>query len=128
MDKRKILVIDDEEDFTKLVKLNLERTGQYEVMTENKGLLGLVAAKKFKPDLIFLDIIMPDSDGGDVCYQLENDKETKGIPIVFLTAVAKKEEVKENWGTIGGHPFIAKPVSVRELVGCIEKKLIKIQP
>ena len=123
MDKRKILVIDDEEGFTKLIKLNLERTGQYEVMTENKGSLGLVAAKEFKPELIFLDIMMPDSDGGDVCYQLENDNETKSISIVFLTAVAKKEEVRENWVTIGGHPFIAKPVSVRELIDCIEEKL-----
>jgi len=126
MDKRKILVIDDEEDFTKLIKLNLERTGRYEVITENKGLLGLVTAKEFKPDLIFLDIMMPDADGGDVCYELENDKETKDIPIVFLTAVAKKEEVHESWGTIGGHPFIAKPVSVRELIDCIEIKLSKI--
>ena len=123
MEKKKILVIDDEESFTKLVKLNLEHSGQYEVRAENKGLLGLAAAKEFKPDLIFLDIIMPDVDGGDVCYQLENDRETKGIPIVFLTAVAKKEEVRESWGTIGGHPFIAKPVSARELIDCLERKL-----
>jgi DNA-binding response OmpR family regulator len=128
MDKKKILIIDDEEDFTKLVKLNLESTGHYEVMTENKGLLGLAAAQKFKPDLIFLDIMMPDADGGDLCYQLENDKETENIPVVFLTAVAKKEEVREGWGSIGGHHFIAKPVSVRELVDYIEKKVIKIQP
>jgi CheY-like chemotaxis protein len=126
MVKKKILVVDDEEGFTKLVKLNLERTGRYEVRTESKGLLGLAAAKEYKPDLIFLDIIMPDLDGGDVCYQLENDKETKSIPIVFLTAVAKKEEVRENWGTIGGHPFIAKPVSARELIDCIEKNSSKI--
>lgn len=127
MSKRRILVIDDEEGFTKLIKLNLERTGKYEVRTENKGLLGLAAAREFKPDLIFLDIIMPDIDGGDVCYQLENDWETKGIPIVFLTAVAKKEEVRDGRGTIGGHSFIAKPVSARELIDCIEK-LSKIQP
>jgi CheY-like chemotaxis protein len=123
MAKKRILVVDDEEGFTRLVKLNLEHAGQYEVRVENKGLLGLAAAKEFKPDLIFLDIMMPDVDGGDVCYQLENDKATKSIPIVFLTAVAKKEEVRENWGTIGGHPFIAKPVSARELIDCIQRKI-----
>ena len=67
--------------------------------------------------------MMPDVDGGDLCYQLENDQATKSIPIVFLTAVAKKEEVRENWGTIGGYPFIAKPVSARELIDCIERKI-----
>ncbi|MFA5144772.1 MAG: response regulator [Candidatus Omnitrophota bacterium] len=119
--KKKILLIDDEADFTKLIKLNLELTGQYEVKTENNGLLGLDAAKEFKPDLIFLDIMMPDIDGGDVCSQLENDEETKGIPVIFLTAIASKEEVKNGKGSIGGRPFIAKPVSVRELMDCIER-------
>jgi CheY-like chemotaxis protein len=120
------LVIDDEVDFTELIKLNLERTGQYEVKIENKGLLGLVAAKEFKPDLILLDIMMLDADGGDVCYQLENDYETKGIPVVFLTAIAKKEELENNKGSIGGHLFIAKPVSTKELIGHIEKEMGKI--
>ena len=128
MGKKRILVIDDEADFTKLIKLNLERTGQYEVKTENKGLLGLATAKEFKPDLIFLDIIMPDADGGNVCYQLENDDETKGIPIVFLTAVVKKEEVEKSKGNIGGHSFIAKPVSAKELIDCIEKNWVKYSP
>lgn len=128
MEKKKILVIDDEADFTKLIKLNLERTGQYEVKTENKGLLGLAAAKKFNPDLILLDVMMPDVDGGDVFYQLENDNETKGIPVLFLTAVAKKEEVEMGRGIIGGHTFIAKPVSARELISYIEKKLEKYNP
>jgi CheY-like chemotaxis protein len=96
MGKLRVLIIDDEEDFTKLIKLNLERTGQYEVRTENNGLLGLATAREFKPDFIFLDIIMPDIDGGDVCHQLENDDEIKGTPIVFLTATAKKEEIEQN--------------------------------
>jgi len=121
MGKLRVLIIDDEEDFTKLIKLNLERTGQYEVRTENNGLLGLATAREFKPDFIFLDIIMPDIDGGDVCHQLENDDEIKGTPIVFLTAIAKKEEIEQNRGAIGGHPFLAKPVNVRELIDCIER-------
>jgi len=121
--KKKILIVDDEENFTKLVKLNLEKTGEYEVKVENKGPQGLVTAKEFKPDLILLDILMMDMDGGEVAYQLKNDEETKNIPIVFLTAVAMKEEVEKSSGVIGGHPFIAKPVTAEELIDCIEKNI-----
>jgi CheY-like chemotaxis protein len=121
--KKKILVVDDEESFTKLIKLNLEQTGKYEVKTENKGLLALAAAREFKPDLILLDVIMPETDGGDVCYQLKNEKDTENIPIVFLTAAVNEEEVKESSGVIGGHPFIAKPVSVERLINVIEKNI-----
>jgi len=120
MNKKKILVIDDETELTSLIKLNLEETGSYAVRIENKGSLGLVAAQEFKPDLIFLDIMMPDMDGGDVCRELENDSRTKNIPIVFLTAVAKKEEIKEGKGVIGGYPFLGKPVSLKDLVDCIQ--------
>jgi CheY-like chemotaxis protein len=125
MSKKKILIIDDEENFTRLVKLNLERTEKYEVKTENKGLQSLVAAKEFKPDLILLDILMTDMEGGEVAYQLKQNEETRNIPIVFLTAVIRKEEVKSGSSIIGGHPFIAKPVTVEELIDCIEKNIIK---
>jgi len=123
MEKKRILLIDDETDFTKLIKRNLELTGRYEVRTENNGLLGLAAAKEFKPDLIFLDILMPDVDGGEVGYNLENDNETKDIPVIYLTAAVNKEEVEKSEGQIGGHPFIAKPVSADELINYIEERI-----
>ncbi|MGA2775865.1 MAG: response regulator [Candidatus Omnitrophota bacterium] len=121
MIKKRILFIDDEEDFTKFIKLNLEETGKYEVRTENKGVLGLAAAKDFQPNLIFLDVMMPDIDGGDVCYQLENDEDTKNIPVVFLTAAIKKDEVDSYGGIMGKNRFIAKPVDVTQLIDFIEK-------
>lgn len=126
MAKRKILIIDDEEFFTKLVRLNLEKTGKYEVRAENKGTDGLAAAREFKPDLILLDILMEDMEGSEVAVQLQNDASTKDIPVVFLTAVVKKEELENGSGVIGGHPFIAKPVSTAELVNCIEKNMYKL--
>ena len=119
--RKKILVIDDEENFARLIKLNLESTGRYEVKTESKGALSLETAKKFKPDLIFLDILMSDVGGDVVACQLKDDQETENIPIVFLTAVAKREEVEESSGVIGGHPFIAKPAGLQQLIAVIEK-------
>ncbi len=125
MARKKIMIIDDEEFFTKLVKLNLEKTGKYEVRAENKGSQSLAAAREFKPDLILLDILMPDMEGSEVAIQLKNDVNTRDIPVVFLTAVVKKEEVESGSGVIGGHPFIAKPVSTNELINCIEQNLSK---
>ncbi|MFH2146227.1 MAG: response regulator [Candidatus Omnitrophota bacterium] len=124
MREKKILIIDDEVSFTNLVKLNLETKGSFTVRTESKGLNAVAAAKEFKPDMILLDIIMPDMSGGDVAFELEHDEVTKDIPIVFLTAAVKSEEVNSaEDGMIGGHTFIAKPTTVDVLLDCIEKTL-----
>ena len=121
MDKKRILIIDDENNLTKITKRNLEGTGKYEVRTENGGSQGIAAAKEFKPNLILLDVLMPGMDGGDVAYQLSNNKDTKNIPIVFLTAVVNKSEAETSGNVIANHVFIAKPVDIEELIAVIEK-------
>lgn len=123
-EKKKILIIDDEENFTRLVKMNLEATGKYEVKIENKGMLGLTTAKQFKPDLILLDILMPDMEGSEVASQLNEDKDTESIPVVFLTAIVKEKEVQESNGFIAGQHFVAKPVSADKLIEVIERTII----
>jgi CheY-like chemotaxis protein len=125
MNKRKILIIDDEEKFTKYVKLNLESTGNYEVMVAGNGLSGLEAAGKFKPDLILLDVMMPDMDGTEVFEHLKDDEICKNIPVVFLTAIVTKREVVAKGSNIGGHPFIAKPVTLGNLISSIEQNIVK---
>ena len=119
MSKKRILLIDDEPSFTRMLKLNLEETGAYEVRAENSGTEGLAAAREFKPDLIFLDIVMPDMGGGEVAFQIKNDRNVKDIPIVFLTAAAEKEDE----GINAGRTVIAKPATVEEVIACIEKNL-----
>jgi len=120
-----VLIIDDEESFTFFVKLNLQTETRYDfkVTTANNGKEGLNIARTIKPDLILLDIMMPDMDGTDVAEKLLLDPRTKNIPIIFLTAVARKDEVEENEGMIGGREFIAKPVDKEELINRIEKTL-----
>lgn len=120
MGKKKILFVDDEAKFVRAVKLNLEETGEYEVRVETEGEKALAAAQEFKPDLIFLDIIMPGVDGGEVAHIIKADETLKGIPIVFLTALAKQEEEKIRDGRIGGH-LLAKPVTTERLIECIKK-------
>ncbi len=121
MTKKKILVIDDEPSFTRVLKLYLEKTGTYEVRDENRGKMALATAKQFKPDLILLDIVMPDMDGGEIASNIIEDEALKDTPIVFLTAAVAKDEA----GMISGRPFMAKPVNAEEVIQCIEKNLSK---
>ncbi|MCZ6690578.1 MAG: response regulator [Planctomycetota bacterium] len=122
-DKKKILAVDDEVQMTKMLKRNLDVTGKFEVRTENEGLKALAAAKEFRPDLILLDVMMPDADGGEVAAQILADPDLKGTPIIFLTAIVEKQEVEGSAGTIGGHPFLAKPIRTEDLITAIEENL-----
>ena len=123
MRKTKILVVDDEERLTKMVKLNLEQTGDYEIRTESLATNALNAAREFKPDLIILDIMMPDISGDVIAQQLLDDEELNDIKIIFLTALVTKGEIKAKGSEIAGRTFIAKPVKIDELITCIEEQL-----
>ncbi len=121
--KKRILVVDDEADFAKLIRLNLEQTGRFEVRAENRAAAALAAAKSFKPDLVLMDVLMPDLMGSEVAAQMREDDETKDIPVVFLTAVVGKEEVVQRGGIIGGHLFVAKPVDIKQLIEVIDENI-----
>lgn len=121
MSRKRILVVDDEESFTRLLKLNLESTGRYEVREENWAGGVLATARTFNPDLILLDVMMPQQLGGDVAAGLKADEQLRDIPIVFLSAAVRKERVQEHGGVISGYPFLAKPVDLDEVIACIEK-------
>jgi CheY-like chemotaxis protein len=121
MKKKKILIIDDEVAFTNIVKLTLEGKGNLEVCVENNSRQAIATARKFWPDIIILDVVMPELDGGEVHTQLMADPILKCIPVIFLTAIVGQKEVDENKGMIGGSFYIAKPVSADGLIGAIEK-------
>jgi len=121
--KHRILVLDDEPGFTRLLKLNLEQTGRYEVHVENRPTESLATAREFHPDLILLDVMMPGLDGGTLAGYFHNSPALRSVPVVFLTATVTKEEVSSHGGLIGGLPFLAKPVNMGELVACLEHHL-----
>ena len=120
MQKKRVFIIDDESGFTRLLKLTLEKSGQYTVLEENDGTKAWLAAREFVPDIIFLDIVMPKIDGGDVAQQIRSDPALSHVPIIFLTAIVSE---KEGGHTIGGFPFIAKPVSLEAITRCIQEHL-----
>lgn len=124
IEKKKILLIDDEEGFCFFVRQNLEQTGEFEVITANRGEEGINLARNKKPDLILLDIVMPRLTGPDTAEILKSDPKTKEIPLIFLTAVVTKEEIGvESIKEIGGRNFIAKPVDTERLVSSIKMTL-----
>ncbi len=123
MDKKKILVVDDEVSLTRLLKLNLEKTGRFEVREENQGASVIKVVKEFRPDMIFLDVMMPDMDGSTVADTIRSTPGMDSIPIVFLTAVVSREEADAQKGVIGGQPFLAKPANIETVLACIDQQL-----
>jgi CheY-like chemotaxis protein len=121
-EKRRILIVDNDRNSTHLVKILLERTGRYLVLEENNPTEAHQSAQNFRPDLILLDIVMPETDGGEVAAQIQADPELQTTPIVFLTALVTKAETKAGL-RIQGHPFLAKPISIPELINAIEENL-----
>jgi CheY-like chemotaxis protein len=121
--KKKILVVDDEAALTRMIKLNLERTGNYEVRTENIGGNAIEAIREFQPDLLFLDVMMPGVDGTEIADQLKNEEEFADIKFVFMTAIVSKKETDALGSEIGGNEYLAKPVKTEELIETIERVL-----
>ena len=123
---KKILVVDDEEDA--LVPLsNILRRAQYAVITTTKGEEAIALSKQKLPDLIILDILLPDIDGGSVAEILSQEPSTAGIPIIFLTGILSKEEEllskQEGGRKSGKHYMLAKPVTKEDLLQVIQKIL-----
>jgi len=117
--QRRILIVDDEEDALTMLGERLENAG-YFVLKASDGRQAVNIAKEANPDLILLDIVMPEMDGIETSRVLAEDPLTKDIPIVFLTCLVKKAEEKQR-EVIGGRQFLAKPYDSAHLLEVVEK-------
>lgn len=117
----KILAVDDVPSITKLVSTTLGNRG-YEVITANNGLEALQMAKKEKPDLIVLDVMMPQLDGWEVRKRLKSDDSTKDIPIIFLSAVGQFESQLKGLQE-GLEDYLTKPFTPTDLASMVENIL-----
>jgi len=121
-EKRRILIVDDDRDSTHLFKILLEKISHYLVLEENDAAKAHQSARDFRPDLILLDIMMPQIDGGDIAAQIDADPGLQRTPIIFLTALVTKAEAKAGLH-IQGHPVLAKPIDIPELINRVEENL-----
>ena len=124
--KRRILIVDNDTNATHLVRILLEKTGQYLVLEEYNSIKAYRSARIFRPDLILLDVIMPIRDGGEIAAQIRADPELQNTPIIFLTALVTPSEAKAGVH-IDGHPFLAKPINIQELIRTIDEHLFAQQ-
>lgn len=120
-DKQTILVVDDEQDILDFIEYNLKQEG-FEVLKAEDGHKGMKMVRKYRPNLVLLDIMMPKMDGFEVVEQMRNDQRLKKIPIIFLTARGdEKSEVKGL--DKGGDDYITKPISTIKLISRIKAVL-----
>ena len=119
MGKNKVLLIDDDPDFAGAVKTALESRG-FEVQLASDGLEGIQLAKRFKPDAVVLDVMMPKKDGFAICYDLKQNEATSSIPVLMLTSLGKKGKGKDGAELLskghGAEGYLEKPVEPDVLV------------
>jgi PleD family two-component response regulator len=124
--KRSILIVDDDVDASQMAKMMLEQTGLYTVNICNRGSEALKIIKARQPELVLLDIVMPDADGTEIAAGIRGDKSLAAVRVVFMTSLVSKEELEDS-SLVGGYPFISKPINgealLRRVKGTFERKI-----
>jgi CheY-like chemotaxis protein len=121
-EKLRILIVDNNSQFARSARLVLDQSGKYVACSVVDPRRALERARSFKPDLVIVDLIMPQEDGIEVATQLEADWALHGVPIVFLTSLITAEEAKDG-RRVDGHRILPKPVSSSELFELVEQNL-----
>ncbi len=121
MDEKKILIVDDDEVFLKMLSKTLVSSG-YAVSQATNGKDAIEIAKNWRPHLIILDIMMPEMDGGETALAIEKEPTTKNIPIIFMTSLLKKED-EDKLSYSHKRSYMSKPYDKDELLAEIAKKL-----
>ena len=122
MEKKRLLIIDDENDFLTIAKINLEQTGKYEVMVLPSAKDIISAVHSFHPALILLDALMPTIGGIEACEMLNSDPQGANIPTVMLSALDKDQDKLKAY-KVGVVDYLVKPIEKDELSAKIEKVL-----
>ena len=122
MSRKKILIVDDEEDTLLVLEKQLTTAG-YDVIAADNGRHALLMARTEQPDLVVLDIQMPEMDGGQVDFKLKEDPATRDIPVVFSTCLLSSSESSRKGHACGGKVMLAKSNDTKELIAVIDQTL-----
>jgi CheY-like chemotaxis protein len=120
--KSRVLIVDNNSQFARSARLRLDQSGKYVACTVIDPRRALETARSFKPDLVLVDLIMPQADGPEVAAQFEADWALHGVPIVFFTSLITAEEAKDG-RRVYGHRILPKPTTSAELIELIEQNL-----
>lgn len=122
--KTKVFIVDDETAITQMLELNLNATGNYEVLTTNESLKAKDLAAKFLPDILLLDVVMPGLDGGDVLREIRSIPELADVPALMVTALVSNMEIStDEVVTTGDCVMLPKPVKLAKLIDTMEQLL-----
>lgn len=122
MSLRKILLIDDDDDIREVAELAFESEGGFEILTASGGRIGIETARRERPDVVLLDVMMPGLDGPSTLALLQESPETSGIPVIFLTAKVQAAD-KRNLLALGARGIIAKPFDPLQLPATVLEML-----
>ena len=123
MSKRRVLVVDDDVNLSRLAGMILESSGQYEVMIVNQSARALAGAIQFQAELMLLDVDMPGLSGGDLAREAALDSRLCDVPVLFLTGLVRPEETRNGPVESGGQQFLSKPVDPAQLLASVEALL-----
>jgi CheY-like chemotaxis protein len=119
MSERRVLIVDDDVNLSRLAGMILENSGQYETMIVNESVRALPAALQFRPDVMLLDVDMPGKDGGDLAREAASDSRLRDIPILFLTGLLSHNEGGTCPLESGRMKFLSKPVEPALLLAAV---------
>ena len=118
--RRKVLLVDDERDFVELLTLRLESGGEFIVEPAYDGVMALSKVETFHPDVILLDLMMPNMDGMDFCRRLRSMRSARRIPVIVMTA-AEVPQAPSRWVKLGANGFVVKPFDTAGLIEALKR-------
>ncbi|RMF37849.1 MAG: response regulator [Planctomycetota bacterium] len=113
--KKKLLIVDDEQDLVELIADAFQRDGRFEIRTANNGFDAGMQVKEFRPDIVILDVMLPDINGKEVCQRVRSDKTLDSVKIICISGMVEPDKVSELMEA-GADGFVQKPFTVESLV------------
>lgn len=113
--KKKLLIVDDDQDLVELMSDAFERDGRFEIRTANNGFAAGMGVKEFRPDIVVLDVMLPDINGKEVCQRVRSDKALDSVKIICISGMIEPEKVAD-LRAAGADDFLQKPFTVDRLI------------
>ena len=115
--KRRVLIVDDDEDLVELLVDVFERDARFDIRTANNGFDAGMAVKEFRPDLVVLDVMLPDINGKEVCQKIRSDKSLAAVRVICISGMVEQDKIND-LKVAGANEFLQKPFTVDSLLDC----------